>query len=270
MKEKKLIGLTGLMLCGIVSIGCDIFSPDTNDTKPPDELPIPAVADDDPATVPVPQADTQWQERHKQCVSNVANNTDVEMLVIGASNIEVWETRGREAWDKIQNDYNVINLGISADKTEHVMWRLMNGEFPPNISPKFVVLSIGNNNNGREGQQDKPESIAAGIGAIIKIINQKSPQTKILLLSIPPSGVDNNDIYRKNNNAVNDIIALYDGHCNITYLDINSYFLQDDGHLIPGLFEYDNRHFTLEGYLMLTDHVLECIKIMEQCTPLRE
>jgi lysophospholipase L1-like esterase len=264
MKGKKLIGLTGLMLCGIVSIGCDIFSPDTtNDTKPPDELPIPVVADDDPAIVPVPRTYTWWQERHEQYVNNVANNTGVEMLVIGASNMEYWATSGREAWDMIQDDYNVINLGVGADRTEHVMWRLTNGEFPPNISPKFVILSVGGNNNEREGQQDKPESIAAGIGAIIGTINKKSPRTNILLLSIPPSGIDNDDKYRKNNNAVNDIIAQYDGHCNITYFDISGYFLQDDGHLIPGLFEPDNLHFTPGGYLVLTEQVLGRIKSID-------
>jgi lysophospholipase L1-like esterase len=263
MKGKKLIGLTGLMLCGIVSIGCDIFPPDTNDTKPPDELPIPVVTNDDPAIVPAPRADTWWQERHEQCVNSVVNNPYVEMLVIGASNIEYWETSGHEAWDMIQIDYDVINLGFRGDRTEHVMWRLMNGEFPPNISPKFVVLSIGNNNNEREGQQDKPESIAAGIGATIKIINQKLPRTKILLLPIPPRGLDNDDISRKNNSAVNDIITQYDGHCNITYLDTNNYFLQDDGHLKPELFEPDTVHLTPEGYLVLTEHVLERIKIMD-------
>jgi lysophospholipase L1-like esterase len=206
---------------------------------------------------------TWWQDRHTQCVKNVADNDNVEMLVIGASNMEYWETSGHEAWGQIQEKYKVINLGFGADRTEHVMWRLLNGEFPPTISPKFVVLSVGSNNNARDGQQDKPKSIAAGIGAIIKIINIRSPGTKILLLSIPPSGIDNDDIFRKNNNTVNDIIAQYDGHCNITYFDIGGYFLDEDGHLKPGLFESDLVHFTPAGYLLLTDLVLPRITAMD-------
>jgi hypothetical protein len=58
---------------------------------------------------------------------------------------------------------------------------------------------IGTNNG------HKPESIAAGIGKILKILNKNAPLSKIVLLSILPCGSGNNDENTIRNNAVNNI-----------------------------------------------------------------
>ena len=55
------------------------------------------------------------------------------------------------------------DLGIGGDRTQHVLWRLENGNID-GISPKLAVLMIGTNNCG----SNTPEEIAEGVEAIVK------------------------------------------------------------------------------------------------------
>src|SRR5204863_676117 len=75
------------------------------------------------------------------------------------------------------------NFGIGGDRTEHVLWRLQNGELD-GIQPKVVVLMIGTNNTGANSAED----IADGIKAIVKTIREKSKDSKVLLLAVFPRG----------------------------------------------------------------------------------
>lgn len=48
----------------------------------------------------------------------------------------------------------VANYGIAADRTEHVLWRIENGEVE-GLNPRLIVLEIGTNNLGIVRNQDK-------------------------------------------------------------------------------------------------------------------
>ena len=74
-------------------------------------------------------------------------------------------------------------MGFSGDRTEHVLWRLENGEVD-GISPKVASLMIGTNNAG----DNTAEEIGAGIVAVVQKLREKLPQTKVLILAIFPRG----------------------------------------------------------------------------------
>jgi lysophospholipase L1-like esterase len=230
---------------------------DNNETQ----IPIPVVPDDDPAVVPVQRSDTWWQERHLQCVSNLAKNQDAEILVMGASWVHYWETNeGQGSWNRLKTIYNIENLGFGGDQTGHFLWRLKNGEFPKFIHPKYVVIVTNGSNNSAWGHA--PESIAAGIGKMIKFIHEQSPQVKIILLSNIPV-YEPNDVTRINNNAVHNIIKYYDGYLNIKYYDMSQYFMYPDGQIIEYLFLEDHIHLTADGYILLTNLLLHVLQNYE-------
>ena len=85
-------------------------------------------------------------------------------------------------WQKYYGDRKAMNAGIGGDQTQHVLWRLDNGNID-GIKPKLAVIMIGTNNSGTDSSED----IAAGIKAIVAKLREKLPETKILLLGIFPA-----------------------------------------------------------------------------------
>ena len=177
------------------------------------------------AIKPEPRTDKWWTDRHENMNKRVAQG-NVDMLLIGDSITHAWETGGKEVWEEFYAPRNAVNLGISGDRTQHVLWRLDNGNID-GISPKLAMLMIGTNNSG----DNTPEEIADGVKLIVEKLRKQLPETKILVLGIFPRGADNNDPRRQVNMKANEIIAkLADGDM-VEYLDISDAFLTDDGTL---------------------------------------
>lgn len=176
------------------------------------------------AIVPVPR-DANWLKRHESFNERVKKG-NVDLLLIGDSITHGWEGGGKAVWEKYYTPRNAVNLGIGGDRTQHVLWRLDNGNVE-GISPKAAVLMIGTNNSGT----NSPVQIAEGVAAVVKKLQEKLPKTKILVLAIFPRGADINDTKRKVNTAANlQIAKLADGKM-VHYLDIGDKFLNDDGTL---------------------------------------
>jgi lysophospholipase L1-like esterase len=192
------------------------------------------------AVVPVPRRG-RWMTRHKSFNERVAKG-NVDLVFIGDSITQGWEGRGRTVWAKYYGKRNAVNLGIGGDRTQHVIWRLQNGNLK-GISPKLAVIMIGTNNAG----SNTPEEIAEGIKAILEEVRTRTPKTKILLLAIFPRGKDATDKRRQVNEKTNQIIKKFADGKNIYYLDINKNFLESDGTLTRKIMP-DLLHPGQEGY----------------------
>lgn len=127
-----------------------------------------------------PRQDEWWQQRHAAMNARVQQG-DVDLLFIGDSITHGWEGAGSETWNQYYADRKAVNLGISGDRTQHVIWRLENGNLE-GISPKLAVLMIGTNNY----QSNTAEEIGAGMARIIEILRGRFPECKVLLLAIFP------------------------------------------------------------------------------------
>ena len=183
-----------------------------------------AFAQENDAIQPVPR-DANWMKRHDSFNARVKEG-NVDLLFIGDSITQGWEGAGKAAWSEKYGKRNAVNLGIGGDRTQHVLWRLDNGNID-GIKPKLAVLMIGTNNSG----QNTSEQIAEGITAIDTKLRDKLPETKVLILAVFPRGADGTNKNRMVNEGANQIVAkLADGK-NIEYLDIGPKFLDDKGNL---------------------------------------
>ena len=199
------------------------------------------------ATKPVPRSGG-WMKRHESFNKRVAQGK-CDLIFIGDSITQGWEGRGRTVWAKFYAKRNAVNLGISGDRTQHVIWRLDNGNLY-RIKPKAAVIMIGTNNSGSNTSQE----IADGLGVIVKQLRKKLPETKLLLLGVFPRGTNNTDKRRKVNEGANAIFKkLADGKA-VHYLDIGPNFLQKDGAL-PREIMPDLLHLSEKGYTIWAESI---------------
>lgn len=171
-----------------------------------------------------------WRMRHEQMVEKVKLGNP-QLVLIGDSITHNFDLNDRaELRKQYLEKYNTINLGISGDRTENVIWRLQNGAFD-GIKPKVATLLIGTNNT--DGNHylkiSTPEELAAGIWKICSVVRKMSPDTEIVLLGILPYGYKPN--HRDEiNKATNRIISKFPGKDpKIHYHDLSHLFLKEQG-----------------------------------------
>ncbi len=202
-----------------------------------------------------PKNDGWWQDRNKSMNERVKKG-NVDLLFIGDSITQGWEG-AKEVWDEHYGKRNAVNLGIGGDQTQHVLWRLENGNID-GIKPKLAVLMIGTNNAGG----DSPENIAIGVKAIVAKLREKLPETKVLVLAIFPRGADKNDRLRQVNAKANEQIAKLADDKTVYFLDIGPKFLDADGKLSKEIMP-DLLHLSKKGYTIEADAIeTEVAKLM--------
>ena len=181
----------------------------------------------------------------------------IGVLFLGDSITEGW-MKAPHIWEHYFGAYQPANFGIGGDKTQHVIWRIENGELD-GISPKVLVLMLGTNNTG----ENTTLEIAAADRKIVQLIKQHLPHTKILLLAIFPRGTrklkdGTTEPWEKKMeiiHAVNADLAKLDDGKMIRYLDINAHFLSNDGVTIPNIIMPDQLHSNAAGYQLWAEAI---------------
>jgi lysophospholipase L1-like esterase len=177
----------------------------------------------------------------------IAKEGKAELLFLGDSITAGWAGHP-EIWNKAFSAYKPANFGIGGDRTQHVLWRIQNGELD-SFAPKVLVLMIGTNNSG----VDSAEGIAGGIQTIVATIREKSPTTKILILGVFPRG-ETPSPTREKLATVNASIAKLDNRKSIFYLDIGRHFLNPDGSISKEIMP-DFLHLSSKGYQIWADAI---------------
>jgi lysophospholipase L1-like esterase len=204
-----------------------------------------------------PQADRLFLPAHKDLLKK-AKAGHIDVYFLGDSITRRWHANDypklRENWKKNFFGWNAANFGWGADGTQNVLWRLQHGELD-DVNPKVVVLMIGTNNvgelNPEEDHSVDVPRIAAGIEAILKLIREKAPRAKVVLMGITPRN-DKGPAYTRTIDEINKRIAkLADGK-QVRYLYINDRLAGDDGMLFEGV-TVDGLHLSARGYQIWAD-----------------
>lgn len=199
---------------------------------------------------PVPRKEAFWAERAKLLNDRIAQNQDTPLLFIGDSITQGWEGEGKEEWEKRYAPRKAVNLGIGGDRTQHVLYRLQNGNLN-GVKPKAAVVMIGTNNSN--GEDNTASQIADGVAAITKTLREKTPDTRVLLLAIFPRG-ENINAQRGKLCQINQILAKLDDGKQVRFLDIGHRFLNSDG-LLPQDIMPDYLHLSPKGYAIWADAI---------------
>ena len=206
--------------------------------------------------------DAGWMKRHES-FNAISKKGEAQLVFLGDSITQGWEGNGKEVWAKTWAPLKAANFGIGGDRTEHVIWRLQNGNFD-GIKPKLVVLMIGTNNTGHQGRPaaehggvayaSSAEQTAEGVKMILDILGKNLPEAKVLMLGIFPRGATKEDAMRKQNVATNNLISGFADNKRVFYSDIGNTFLQPDGTL-PKEIMPDLLHLSAQGYQMWADAI---------------
>ena len=145
-------------------------------------------------------------------------------------------------WKRHFEPRRALNLGMNGQRTEEILWNLQNGQFDFAKSPKVAMLLIGTNNSDDQHfkKTHTAEQIFAGTKAIVELIRQRHPDTKILVLRIFPRGGDaekgvsppafnsSAQCIETGRRAGELTAQLADGR-HVFWLDVNHVFLRPEG-----------------------------------------
>lgn len=172
------------------------------------------------------------EQRHNEKLALIAKEK-FNLVLIGNSITHNFEKpEFQPIWNQFFAPRKALNLGTSGYRTENLIWNIQNGELEGQ-SPKVVVLEIGTNNVDEKNYPTRHTAgeLAGGIEAIVKLLRQKLPDTKIIVLRCFPGcyGGPNPTSHRAILERASDIVSkLADGK-HIFYCDVNQVFLNMDG-----------------------------------------
>ncbi len=132
---------------------------------------------------------------------------------------------GTRPIDRAFGDVGAISLGLSGDRTEHLLARVERGALRA-FDPAVVVLQVGVNNVN--AARHTAAETAAGIRAVVRALRRDEPQAHVLICGPFPGGERGSPVRRALDDVHEDIASLgEDDH--VTYLDLRRLFVDESG-----------------------------------------
>lgn len=154
---------------------------------------------------------------------------------------------GKEVWERHFGRLKTMNLGMSGDRTEHLLWRIAEQGQADGWTAKTIFLMVGINNHGqvRPGwtRSDTPAEAASGAKAIVDVLRSKHPESRIVVLGALPWAAKDGFKWVRDYNA---ILASQAGG-NAVFRDIGPRFMETPDRQKKELFN-DGLHPNAAGY----------------------
>ena len=242
------------------------------------------------STVPTQRID-YWQQRQADIEAQLADPADlspVRLLFLGDSITDFWmlgdnpwmpgKRCGRAVWDEsfgaATPANRAINLGISGDRLEHVLFRLRPraegglGQLDrADLSPEFVVLMIGINNSW-DAETPAADSIFAGIREVVRSVHTRKPDAVVVLQSLLPTqeADRDRDIVRPVNARIAALAADPEFSAYVRHLDLYPAFVDAGGVQRSELFN-DGLHPSEAGYRVWRDRLVPFLQALRGQEP---
>ena len=204
-----------------------------------------------PADRPVARTDANSARAHAQLLEKRRQGR-IDVYFAGDSITRRWGATDYPEllahWRTTFHGWNAANFAWGGDRTEHILWRLVNGELD-DVHPKVIVLLAGTNNIGtaapRGTDDPRVDSVTRGIAAILEVMRTKAPKATIVLMGILPRN-DNVAVMPTITRINANLAKLADG-TRVRFLDINDRLADANGRLFEGMMP-DGLHPSLRGY----------------------
>lgn len=220
-----------------------------------------------------------WQKRLNQISARLAQPDSlapVKLVFLGDSITDFWtmadnpwfpgKVGGLAVWNEsfggVDADNLALNLGISGDRTEHVLFRIQPesegglGELDrPDLNPEVIVLLIGINNSW-DAESPAVDSVLAGIQAVVAAVRLRKPEALIVLQSLLPTNepARNVELVLPVNAALETFAASPEQSDHVRYLNLYPSFLNEHGQQNPAFF-MDGVHPSESGYRAWRDRL---------------
>ncbi|MDF1800505.1 MAG: GDSL-type esterase/lipase family protein [Planctomycetota bacterium] len=193
-----------------------------------------------------------WHGQLEKIVAAAKSQPNTELVFFGDSITQgltgsadrLVREGGERAIDQAFGAIPALGLGLSGDRTEHLLWRIEHGALA-HVDPRVVVLQIGANNINAAGHS--AAEATAGIEAVVASLREHEPQAEVLVCGPFPLGVEPTEERRRVAAEVHErIAALHDPANAVHVLDLWPLFLDEDGRATANLAS-DGIHATEAG-----------------------
>jgi lysophospholipase L1-like esterase len=221
-----------------------------------------------------------WQNRQAAIDKELQDRSRMaatRLVFVGDSITDFWlfednpwvsgEKYGRQVWNESfagSTPQNLaLNIGISGDRTEHLLHRIQpraSGGLghldAAGLKPDFLVVMLGINNTWA-AEPPVADSVFEGVRAVLVAAHERQPQARIVLQSILPTNdpVKNREVVQVVNQRLQ-VLARSPGWSAYTaWLDLTPGFVDAQGQQVAALFT-DGLHPNQAGYRIWRDRLL--------------
>ena len=225
-----------------------LFSARPGWLQTPSASPATAQAPAPSSVVPVARTDEGVLARQTECLRRAKESAPAPVVFVGDSITQAWESAGAAVWKERMEPLGALDLGVSGDRTQHVLWRLAQAPLT-RLEPRAIVLLIGTNNLGH-GRSNAQETLL-GVTRVIATLREQCPKSRILVLDIFPRGEQFNAM-RGDLAQVNQALARLDDGEHVRFLRVGDRFVEADGSIRREIMP-DFLHLSEAGYRIWAD-----------------
>lgn len=208
------------------------------------------------------ESDIEWITRYEDQIKDLEEKaaadtlSEVDVVFFGSSSIRLWK-----GLEEMMNPLRVVNRGYGGATLRdiHYNYKRVLAHYRPKAFVMFCDNDIAGNDNDLTagGVLDHYRMLFLRLG-------QDYPGTPVFFLSWKYSELRAG--LRQKQKMVNQLIEEYASVSpQVTFVDVNSLLLNEDGSINSSLFESDNLHINREGYLLWTSLLKP--QLIEICKP---
>ena len=199
----------------------------------------------------------EFLDSHSLFVAQASNESS-QVIFLGDSITSNWVNHPL-LFSSVFGRYRTLIFGIPGDCTQHVLWRIENGELD-GARPAVIVLLIGTNNV--VVLDNLAVDIVAGIRKILLAIHHKSPRTKVILIGILPRGFGLFDSFKQRKiSDINFLLSKFHDGFSVFFLDAENFFILPNGTVDKGLLP-DLLHPNDKGYEILAGLIKQKLELL--------